>query len=59
MIKYGVMSLFGMFIAGWLIVTIWYLWDLSRPTDLIVLILSCVLLITQSFIVWFKLAVGK
>lgn len=54
MIKYIIVSLLGMFIGGWLTGIIFYLWDLSRLGDQIVLILACVLLLTNSGIVWFK-----
>ena len=59
MIKFGITSLMGMFIGGWLIGVILYLWDFSRPIDLIILILACSLLIINSCIVWIKVALGK
>jgi len=54
MIKYLIISLMGIITGGWLMGVIRYLWDLSRPIDLVVLILSWSLLITQSCIIWFR-----
>jgi hypothetical protein len=55
MIKYIIVSLLGMFIGGWLIGTSLNLWNLSTTPDQVGLILACVLLLTNSWIIWFKI----
>jgi len=53
---YKFLGLLGALIAGWLIgVTIDSFRGVISPIGQVVLIVSCILLLVQSFIVWFKI----